>query len=267
MHLPFRKSRSPVLRALLRALERGLSALRLREAVATMYLDSAHGPWLDRYAALYAYARRPGEGDDALRARMYTWTILERMKTTDEAIVRSVRDACGVSAQIIPSHDLVAEFDDLEGMANGESPLDYSRLDREGNESFDTAAHGVGGPWSPGYGPSGLLIRVAAPWSPELEHAVALAVRDCVPAASGFDLLWLKHLDAQWTDQVGVSDAGARCYPGWGLGPWDSEPWGSECEPFGVVGWDIEPYAGNWGSWITPPRRRADALKDGSITP
>jgi hypothetical protein len=252
MHAPLRNSPAPILGILFRAVDRIFHAFGLRRLAENVYLEGAKGQWIEEYAALHAYSRLDGESDEALRARMQRDTILNRMVTTEQAILASILRATNLTVRIRPTRPRVASFDHIDDMAFGDHMLDYGVVDGD-NVIFENIPESVSGssarlPWRPAWGPGGMVIDVGLPYDETLERSILQAILDEIPSMAGIDLAWSKDLIVSWSDNLSISDGGKVCYAGWGEESWGGSGWGSECNILNDRGWGVEPWGKNWGS-------------------
>ncbi len=260
--LPIRRWAAPVASALVHALERGLAALRTRHLKESVDPVTLRGGWLGEYAALHAYTRREGETDHALMTRIRDTGVGGRMVTTDDAIVRAILEATGITVRLRPSRERVNVLDDLAAMAGGDRGLDFGYVYEDGEEVFENVPPAVRGyrgrvPAHGAWGPGGLLVEVARPYDPVLERRIIQTLTDKLPAQAGFELSWARRLAVEWTDTMRLSDSGRACWEGFGADPFGVSPFGGECEEFDVGGFGVDPFGENFGSRRPVPVTRA----------
>ena len=260
LHAPFRRSKAPVIKSLVRAFQAGANMFRLRDVSEAGYLETASGRWLDEWASLYAYVRKDGEDDRSLRTRMKALTVLKRMNTTNPAIIASILQATGLRVRIGYSQPRVNRFDELAGMAAGDHSLDYGVINHLGQEVFDnvpetTQGYSGRGPWRPAWGPGGMIITVPAAYEEGAERFILNAIRDNLPSLTGFDLAWILDLDVTVSEALTMApESGMFCWEGWGDDGWGNVPYGSDCVDFKDGGWSVSA----WGdSMYGSPRRTA----------
>lgn len=251
LHAPLRNSSAPYLQALLRGFGRGLTLIGVEAAASALYLGRARGGWVDYWAGNFGLRRRAGESDEALRARL-TSTALGRMDTRGGAIEAAILDQTGARATLIPSVTRVAHFDQLERMLDGHFMADFASFatpdgggrwsespwgefdwpqTQEGRVVFDDTPpthlsyRGLT-PLRPGWGPSGMLIVMSERYDPQLERDVLWSIRDNIPAALGFDLMWGHTFAVTLGDGLYVEEGATLSDSGWGVDPWGDSPWG-----------------------------------------
>ncbi|TDE85568.1 hypothetical protein [Deinococcus sp. S9] len=229
LHEPLSRGPGAVLTALMKAFARGLDLLDTRAAQRAMYLQSARGEWLDEWADLYSYSR-DGQDDAELLARMQAQTILERRKTTREAVLQAARAATGLEVRLFDGDHRAYRLDDVEALLDGWYAYDYSGV-QDGREVYDNVPDAHRGarsvlPWGPGWGPGGLWLTVPAFWDEQTEAALLRVLETHVKAGGGFEVGWAIQAPRAPEDRLTVHSEAEHPPMGWGIDPFGGSTWG-----------------------------------------
>lgn len=229
VHQPLSRNPGPVLTALLSAFAAGLASFDLRALQRALYLHTARAGWLGEWAELYSYSRS-GQSDAELLAQMERETILERRKTTTQAVEDALRREVGLEPLLFLGDKRVYRFDDMDALAQEGYAYDYSVI-YQGREVYDDVPDTHRGsraamPWGPGFGPGGLWVTFGAQWNAERERAALGVLARHIKAGGGLTLGWSVRVKRDVTDALSAQDALTHPDMGWGIDPWGGSTWG-----------------------------------------